>query len=93
MAIATGNTELRNNIISLKDDAIRRVEIRELPYQYGSDYSERASRYMVTLRRETLPRRVYAMPIGNVAVFYVKSQGHTIYCENALNDALYREGN
>ena len=89
MAIAAGNTELRNNIIYLKDDAIRRVDIRELPHRYVSDYSERPSRYMGTLKRETRPRRVYAKPIGNVAVFYVKSQGHTIYCETALDSALH----
>ena len=90
MAIAAGTTELRGNVVCLKDDAIRRVDIRELPYRHVSDYSERASRYMVTLHGETRPRRVYAAPIGNVAVFYLKSQGHTIYCENALDAALYR---
>ena len=61
----------------------------ELPYKYRGDYSERPTRYMVTLHGETRPRRVYAAPIGNVAVFYLKSQGHTIYCETALDSALH----
>ena len=56
---------------------------------YNGDYSERPTRYMVTLHGETRPRRVYAAPIGNVAVFYLKSQGHTIYCETALDSALH----
>ena len=89
MAIAAGNTEWQNNVIRLKRDAIRRVDIVELPYKYRGDYSERPTRYMVTLHGETRPRRVYAAPIGNVDVFYLKSQGHTIYCETALDSALH----
>ena len=50
---------------------------------------ERPTRYTVTLHGETRPRRVYAAPIGNVDVFYLKSQGHTIYCETALDSALH----
>ena len=89
MAIAAGNTEWQNNVIRLKHDAIRRVDIVELPYKYRGDYSEQPSKYMVTLHGETRPRRVYAAPIGNVAVFYLKSHGHEIYCEAALDAALH----
>ena len=57
---------------------------------YTRSYNrERPTRYMVTLHGETRPRRVYAAPIGNVAVFYLKSQGHTIYYEPALDSALH----
>ena len=88
-AMAAGTTELEGTTIRLKRDAIRRVDIVELPYKYRGDYSERPTRYMVTLKYEKRPRRVYATPIGNVAVFYLKSQGHTIYCETALDSALH----
>ena len=90
MAIAAGNTEMHGNIMRVEYDAIRRVDIVELPYKYRGDYSERPTRYMVTLNGETRPRRVYATPIGNVAVLYLKSHGHEIYCESALDAALYR---
>ena len=90
MAIAAGNTEWQNNVIRLKHDAIRRVDIVELPYKYRGDYAERPTGYRVTLNGETRPRRVYATPIGNVSVLCLKSHGHTIYCETALDAALYR---
>lgn len=89
MAIAAGNTEWQNNVIRLKRDAIRLVDIVELPYKYRGDYSEQPSKYMVTLNRETRPRRVYATPIGNVSVLYIKSHGHFVYCEAALDSALH----
>ena len=50
---------------------------------------ERPTRYMVTLHGETRPRRVYATPIGNVSVLYIKSHGHFVYCEAALDSALH----
>ena len=87
--MAAGTTELIGTTIRLKHDAIQRVDIVELPDRYYPDYSERPTRYMVTLHGETRPRRVYAAPIGNVAVFYLKSQGHTLYCETALDSALH----
>ena len=89
MAIAAGNTEWQNNVIRLKRDAIRRVEIKELPDRYYPAYRERPTRYTVTLNDEKRPRRVYAAPIGNVSVLYLKSHGHEIYCEAALDAALH----
>ena len=89
--MAAGTAELRGEIIRLKHDAIQHVEIKELPDRYYPDYSERPTRYMVTLKYEKRPRRVYATPIGNAAVLYLKSHGHEIYCEAALDAALYRE--
>ena len=89
-AMAAGTTELHGEIIRLRHDAIRHVEIKELPDRHYPDYSERPTRYMVTLKGEKRPRRVYATPIGNVSVLYLKSHGHEIYCENALDAALYR---
>ena len=93
-AMAAGTAEMRGGVIRLKRDAIRHVEIKELPDRYYPDYAERPTRYRVTLNGETRPRRVYATPIGNVSVIYLKSHGHEIYCETALDTALYRkEGN
>ena len=89
MAISAGTTESVGAIIRLKHDAICRVDIVELPYKYRGDYSERPTRYMVTLNNETRPRRVYATPIGNVSVLYLKTHGHEIYCESALDAALH----
>ena len=77
-------------IIRLKRDAIRHVGIKELPNRYYPAYSEQPTRYLVTLNNETRPRRVYATPIGNVSAIYLKSHGHTIYCETALDNALHR---
>lgn len=88
--MAAGTTELHGEIIQLKHDAIRHVKIKELPGRYYPDYSERPTRYMVTLKGEKRPRRVYATPIGNVSVIYLKSHGHEIYCETALDTALHR---
>ena len=93
-AMAAGTTELIGTIIRLKHDAIRHVEIKELPDRYYPDYSESPTRYMVTLKGEKRPRRVYATPVGNVSALYLKSHGHEIYCETALDAALHRqEGN
>ena len=93
MAIAAGNTEtyMPAGYLRLKHDAIRRVDIKEMPDRYYGDYSERPTRYMITLNNETRPRRVYATPIGNVAVLYLKSHGHEIYCETALDAALHQK--
>ena len=89
-AMAAGTTESLGATIRLKRDAIRRVDIVELPDRYCPGYAERPTRYLVTLHGEKRPRRVYATPIGNVSVIYLKSQGHTIYCEAALDAALRR---
>ena len=88
---------MHGNIMRVKHGAIHRVNIVEPPYRYYGPYSERPTRYMITLNNETRPRRVYATPIGNVSVLYLKSHGHEIYCETALDYALHRndlaEGN
>ena len=75
----------------LKAHAIDKVFINELPSaQYAPDYAERASRYLITLKGEKRRRRVYATPIGNVSVLYIKIKGSEVYCESALDSALYR---
>ena len=81
---------MHDNTMRVKYGAIRRVNIVEPPHRYYGPYSERPTRYMITLNNETRPRRVYATPIGNVSVLYLKSHGHEIYCETALDAALYR---
>ena len=82
-----------SNISRLAPDAIESVERVEVSGLVRGEYSERPTPYMVTLRGETRKRRVYATPIGNVAVFYLKILGETVYCETALDNALYRKGN
>ena len=54
MAVGTAETYMPAGYIRLKHDAIRRVDIVELPYKYRGDYSERPTRYMVTLHGETV---------------------------------------
>lgn len=80
---------------TLKHDAIDRVyrievknEIRSLINR--SMYGERPSPYKVVLKGEKRKRRVYVTPIGNASVFYLKVQGEFIYCEVAMDEALYR---
>ena len=53
-------------------------------------YNERPTAYMVKLQGEKRKRRVYAAPIGNVAVFYLKTKHGNVYCETALDHALAR---
>ena len=68
---------------------IAEVRIKETATRYP-DYSERPTRYMVRLTGENRWRRVYAQPIGNVSVIYLKVKGKDIYCEMALEWALHR---
>ena len=74
----------------LGDDDIAEVRIKETAQRYYHDYSERPMRYMVRLSGENRWRRVYAQPIGNVSVIYLKVKGKDIYCEMALERALHR---
>ena len=85
----------RNGVKSLDTDAIYNVYAVDAPpsARYASDYSERAIHYMVLLYGETRKRRVYATPIGNVSVVYLKVRGEIIHCESALDSALHRKGN
>ena len=82
---------MRGDLMQVKQDAIRRVDIKEPPHRYYGPYSERPTRYMITLNNETRPRRVYATPFGNAAAIYLKSHGHEIYCEAALDAALHQK--
>ena len=82
-----------SNITRLAPDAIESVERVEVSGWVRGEYSERPTPYMVTLKGENRRRRVYATPIGNVAVVYLKILGETVYCETALDNALYRKGN
>ena len=77
----------------LSYDAIESVERVEVSGLVRGEYSERPTPYMVTLKGEKRRRRVYATPIGNVAVIYLKILGETVYCESALDYALQRKGN
>lgn len=74
-------------------DAIAEVfreEISNYSSRYYGDYSERPTPYKVRLVGEGRKRRVYATPIGNVSVIYLKTEGRTVYCESALDAALHR---
>ena len=84
-------TTTHNGITRAVDDAIERVDIDTTPlaYRYPRPYGERPTRYMVTFRGETKRRRVYATPLGNVFVFYVKTRGEQVMVETALEVALH----
>ena len=76
-------------VTRLGDDDIAEVRIKETAQRYYPDYSERPMRYMVRLHRDNRWRRVYAYPIGNVSVIYLKVKGGNVYCEAALDRALH----
>ena len=82
--------------VRLRNDAVvevKRVETKSIKArakQVDQGYSERATPYKIRLRTEDIWRRVYATPIGNVSVFYIKSDGRTVSCETALDEALHR---
>ena len=85
------NTVTTNGVTRLERDEIESVFIKEVHsgiYPRG-EYSERPSRYLVQLRGEKRKRRVYACPIGNVSVVYLKVGKELIYCEMSLDHALY----
>lgn len=86
------NTSTRNGVERLDSDQIKDVFISEPRNQFYSQYEERPSRYMVKVVGETRKRRVYAKPIGNVSVLYIKTKGKKVYCESALDTAVHRNG-
>ena len=74
-------------------EEVQRVETKSIKARAAfvdQGYSERATPYKIRLRTETQWRRVYATPIGNVSVQYIKSDGKTVSCELALDEALHR---
>ncbi|QGH78662.1 hypothetical protein SEA_WESAK_21 [Microbacterium phage Wesak] len=80
---------------TLKTDAIAEVKIQPLKTKAQimghQTYSERPTNYKVKLANGTnFWYRVYATPIGNVSVVYIKAGGRITYCESALEDALSR---
>ena len=82
----------RNGISYLEHNAIATVGRDETPVQCRyprSDYSERPTAYVVTLNGSRRKRRVYAKPIGNVSVVYLKINGQIVHCETALDHRLH----
>ena len=82
----------RNGISYLEHNAIATVSRDEAPVQCRyprSDYSERPTAYVVTLNGSKRKRRVYATPIGNVSVVYLKINGQIVHCETALDHRLH----
>ena len=82
----------RNGVSYLEHNAIATVNRDETPMQYRyprSQYSERPTAYVVTLNGSTRKRRVYATPIGNVSVVYLKINGQIVHCETALDHKLH----
>jgi len=79
-------------VYTLNDFAI--VEVKKDPPKYGprGQYTERQTDYMVKLKDESVWRRVYATPIGNVSVIYLKDgRIRTVHCDVALEEALAKE--
>ena len=82
----------RNGISYLEHNAIDTVSRDETPVQCRyprSDYSERPTAYVVTLNGSRRKRRVYAKPIGNVSVVYLKINGQIVHCETALDHRMH----
>lgn len=79
-----------NRLYRLYPDAIENVYRHELSARYVGNYSERPTAFLVTLKGEKRKRRVYALPIGNGSVNYLKIRGEKVYCEVALDMALHR---
>lgn len=80
-----------SEIITLAFDAFEEIKEDTTPMEVRypkGDYSERPLSYMVKLKGEKRWRRVYATPIGNVGVVYLKSGGKNLYCETALDHML-----
>lgn len=88
------DTNIRNGVESLNYDAIEGVYAVDAPEsaKYAGQYDERAMGYMIKLVGETKRRRVYAKPIGNVSVIYIKTKGKIVYCESAMDAAFHRAG-
>lgn len=88
-------TETRNGVVRAEYDAIESVHFDNTPFltRYSPlGYAERPTHYMVVFQGERRKRRVYATPIGNMAVFYIKTKGQQVYVELALDAALHRKG-
>jgi len=78
-------------VYSLSEKAIDEVKRVEPKYPPRGQYTERQTPYMVKLRGENKWRRVYATPIGNVSVIYLKDgRIRIVHCEMALDMALHR---
>ena len=86
--------EMKDDTGRLELDAIEEVRIKELTTKQQimghQSYSERPTSYMVRLKSQSMWYRVYATPIGNVSVVYIKAGGRITYCESALDAALSR---
>lgn len=87
-------TVTRNGVETLDYDGITNVFATDPPpsARYAGPYGERPAAYMVQLVGENLRRRVYACPIGNVSVLYIKTGGRRVYVESAMDAALHRRG-
>ena len=82
----------RNGISYLEHNAIATVSRDETPVQCRyprSECSERPTAYVVTLNGSKRKRRVYATPIGNVSVVYLKINGQIVHCETALDHRIH----
>jgi len=81
-----------NGVYTLNDFAITEVKKSKPKYGPRGQYTERQTDYMVKLKGENIWRRVYATPIGNVSVIYLKDgRIRTVHCDVALEEALAKE--
>jgi len=90
---------IKDALWKLNPGSIERVERVEnnttKAAQFRGPYTERQTPYMIVLKGNKRLRRVFATPIGNVSVFYIKVYNRTVgngvvYCESALDEALNR---
>ncbi len=81
-----------NGVFTLNDFAIAEVKRVEPKYGPRGQYTERQTPFMVKLKGENMWRRVYATPIGNVSVIYLKDgRIRTVHCDMALEIILDKE--
>lgn len=87
-------TKITNGVERLDYDGIANVFATPAPpsARYAGQYGERPMDYTVQLAGEVRRRRVYAQPIGNVSVVYIKTLGRIVHVESAMDAALHRRG-
>jgi hypothetical protein len=79
-------------VYTLSESAIAEVKTVKPKYGPRGPYTERQTDYMVKLKGENMWRRVYATPLGNVAVIYLKDgRIRIVHCGEALEEVLAKE--
>lgn len=94
MSMSSVKTTTTNGVERLDYDGIANVFATPAPpsARYAGQCGERPMDYTVQLVGEARRRRVYAQPVGNVSVLYIKTQGRIVHVESAMDAAFHRVG-